>query len=54
MGKTCPKHRCFKKGRCRHKFFLGRLALCWINRLACSFCAPQPYGRYEPEDILLP
>lgn len=54
MSKTCFKHRCFKKGYCRHKIKLGLLPLCRITNLKCGFCAPNPFGRYEAEDILLP
>jgi len=54
MSKICKKHQCFKNSSCRHKAWLGYLPLCRINNRLCSFCAPNPYGRYEPEDILLP
>ncbi len=54
MSKICLKHQCFKKGPCRHKARLGYLILCRIGHKKCPFCAPHPYGRYEPEDILLP
>lgn len=54
MSKTCTKHECFKKGDCRHKTQLGYLPLCRISYRSCPFCAPNPYGRYEPEDVRLP
>gem|GEM_PF-792475 len=54
MSKTCTKHQCFKKEECEHKIWLGYLPLCGLNNLNCPHCAPLPYGRYEPEDVLLP
>ncbi|MFA5023731.1 MAG: hypothetical protein WC523_02115 [Patescibacteria group bacterium] len=54
MTKTCFKHECFKKRVCRHKIWLGRLALCQIENFKCPYRAKNQFGRYEPEDILLP
>ncbi|MFA4999918.1 MAG: hypothetical protein WC545_00965 [Patescibacteria group bacterium] len=54
LSKTCKKHRCLKTGVCRHKTWLGNLALCRIGDKQCPYCSPTPFGRYEPEDILLP
>ncbi|KKT13004.1 MAG: hypothetical protein UV95_C0004G0034 [Candidatus Falkowbacteria bacterium GW2011_GWF2_43_32] len=54
LSKTCQKHRCFKRGDCRHKSKLGYLTLCRIGDQQCPYCSPNPYGRYQPEDVLLP
>lgn len=54
MSKTCFKHQCFNPRPCREKTQLGHLPLCRQNNTACHYCAPRPYGRYEPEDVLLP
>ena len=54
MSKNCSYHQCLKQGTCKNKAWLGYLALCKTDRLTCRHRAPYPYGRYEPEDILLP
>ncbi len=54
MSKACLKHQCFKRGDCRHKIWLGYLPLCHLGPCDCAYCAPRPFGRYEPEDVLLP
>lgn len=54
MSKTCLKHECRQKGFCQKKIWLGYLALCRLKRSRCPFFVPNPYGRYEPEDVLIP
>jgi len=54
MSKTCPYHQCHQLANCDDKIKLGHLSLCGQNKKSCRYRAPLPYGRYEPEDILLP
>jgi len=60
LSKTCFKHQCYRPGPCRHKSRLGRLPLCAKTEKAgdrkssCRWRAPHPFGRYEPEDIIMP
>ncbi len=52
MSKNCPKHQCFKKSKCENQIFLGCLIMCDLAKIGCRHCAPNPYGRYEPEDVI--
>ena len=54
MARTISKHACSKPSDCRHKTWLGCLALCRISNKECLYCAPNPVGRYESEDLWLP
>lgn len=54
MTKICYRHECLKKGDCGQKIYRGYLPLCRLDATDCPFRAQNPYGRYEPEDVLLP
>jgi len=53
MRKQCFKHQCLNKKDCPDKIFLGNLALCKKDDVQCANCDKNPFGKYEPEDIIL-
>jgi len=60
MKNYCQEHPCLKtaiEGSCPEQIFLGVIGtqkLCSKKRKTCPFFHPLAFGRFEPEDRLLP
>lgn len=60
MKNYCHHHSCLKaaiEGPCPEQIFLGSAGtqkLCSTKRIKCPFFHPLAFGRFEPEDRILP